>query len=39
VAKGDRYNTALATVVKQFQRGKAIEADGLVGRQTWNALW
>jgi len=39
VARGDRYDVALANVIRQFQREKRIAADGLVGAQTWPVLW
>lgn len=39
VAKGDRYDQALADVIRQFQREKKIGVDGLTGPQTWRFLW
>ncbi|MGW9447043.1 peptidoglycan recognition protein family protein [Bacillus mobilis] len=39
VAAGDRYDTKLAGVIKQFQREKKLGVDGLTGAQTWRALW
>ena len=27
------------TVVRAFQTEKGLECDGIVGRQTWDALW
>ncbi|QVJ03076.1 peptidoglycan-binding domain-containing protein [Nocardiopsis eucommiae] len=39
VATGDRYDAALASVIRQFQREKNLAVDGLTGAQTWRALW
>lgn len=39
VAKGDRYDQALANTIRAFQREKKIGVDGLTGPQTWRSLW
>ena len=40
VAAGDRYDRALADQVRAFQREKNLAGvDGLVGPETWRALW
>ncbi|WP_433701797.1 peptidoglycan recognition protein family protein [Nocardiopsis sp. CA-288880] len=39
VAAGDRYDTKLAGVIRQFQAEKDLAVDGLTGSQTWRALW
>jgi len=39
VAKGDRYDQALGSTIRQFQAEKRLAVDGLTGAQTWRALW
>lgn len=34
----DRYDADLAVTVRQLQRDKGLSVDGIVGRQTWDAL-
>ena len=33
------YGRMTATAVKSFQRSRGLKADGVVGRNTWNALF
>lgn len=39
VSKGDRYDKALAGVIRKFQAEKDLDVDGLTGPITWKALW
>ena len=38
VSTNSKYDSNTAKIVKQFQKDKKIDSDGIVGKQTWNTI-